>query len=415
MEIVYQRCAGLDVHKRTVVACANTLDADGKVAKQRRSFGTMTTDLIALRDWLTTHGVTHVAMESTGVFWKPIYNLLEGHLEVMVVNAQHIKAVPGRKTDIKDAEWIADLLQIGLLRPSFIPPVWQRVLRELTRSRTSLIEERTRTIARLQKGLEDANIKLASVASDLMGKSAQQMLHALVQGTLTPEQMAQFARGRMRSKREQLTQALTGYVQPHHRFMIAEHLTHLKALDQAITRLSEEIAEQLRSYEPILARLETIPGIKRRLAEVILAEIGPDMSRFPTAEHLASWAGMCPGNHQSAGKRLSGKTRKGSQWLRTALVEAAHAASHCKDCYLSAHYHRIAARRGKKRAAVALGHSLLIIIYHVIAEEKEYQELGGNYFDKLDQQGKEQRLVRQLKKLGFEVTLTPTSSDPISA
>lgn len=415
MEIVYQRCAGLDVHKRTVVACANLLDADGKLAKQRCTFGTMTTDLIALRDWLKAHGVTHVAMESTGVFWKPIYNLLEGHLEVMVVNAQHIKAVPGRKTDMKDAEWIADLLQIGLLRPSFIPPAWQRALRDLTRSRTSLIEERTRTIARLQKGLEDANIKLASVASDLMGKSAQQMLHALVQGSLTPEQMAQFARGRMRSKREQLTQALTGYLQPHHRFMIAEHLTHLKALEQAITRLSEEIAEQLRPYELVLVRLETIPGIKRRLAEVILAEIGPDMSRFPTAEHLASWAGMCPGNHQSAGKRLSGKTRKGSQWLRTALVEAAHAASHCKDCYLSAHYHRIAARRGKKRAAVALGHSLLIIIYHVIAEEKEYQELGGTYFDKLDQQGTQQRLVRQLKKLGFEVTLTPSSSDLISA
>jgi transposase len=408
MQVIYERCAGLDVHKRSVVACFTFLES-GQPSKERQTFSTMTPDLVRLRDWLKEQGCTHVAMESTGVFWKPVYNLLEEQMQVFVVNAQHIKAVPGRKTDIKDAEWIADLLQHGLLRPSFIPPAWQRHLRDLTRTRSALIQERTRVIARLQKGLEDANIKLASVVSDMMGISAQQMLHALVKGELSPAAMAEFARGKMRSKREQLAQALTGYLQPHHCVLITEHLAHIDNLDQAMTRLSSEIAERLAPYEDILSRLETIPGIKRRLAETLLVEIGPDMTRFPTAAHLASWAGMCPGNHESAGKRLSGKTRKGSQWLRTALVEAAHAASHCKECYLSAHYHHIAFRRGKKRAAVALGHTLLIIIYHVIAEKKEYEELGGDYLDQLDRQGKEKRLVRQLEKLGFEVALTPNA------
>jgi transposase len=248
------------------------------------------------------------------------------------------------------------------------------------------------------------------VASDLMGKSAQQMLHALLEGELTPEAMAEFARGRMRPKREQLVQALTGHLQAHHRFLLAEHLKHLSELQEAIARLSTEIAERLRPYEELLVRLETIPGVKRRLAEIILAEIGPDMQRFPSAQHLASWAGMCPGNHESGGKRLSGKTRKGSQWLRTALVEAAHAASHCKNAYLSAQYHRLAFRRGKKRAAVALAHTLLIIVYHLLAQEEKYQDLGGTYFDELDREKKEQRLVRQLEKLGFEVSLTPAVS-----
>ncbi len=243
-----------------------------------------------------------------------------------------------------------------------------------------------------------------------MGKSAQQMLHALLAGDLTPETMAGFARGRMRSKQEQLVQALTGHLQAHHRFLLAEHLKHISELQDAIARLSTEIAERLQPYEELLKRLETIPGVKRRLAEVILAEIGTDMRRFPSAQHLASWAGMCPGNHESAGKRLSGKTRKGSQWLRTALVEAAHAASHCKDSYLSAHYHRITLRRGKKRAAVALAHTLLIIVYHLLAQEEEYRELGGTYFDEFDREKKERQLVRQLEKLGFEVTLTPTSA-----
>jgi transposase len=409
MQIIHQQCAGLDVHKRSVVACLLFLK-NGQPCKERQTFSTMTPDLERLRDWLKDHNCTCVAMESTGVFWKPIYNLLEEHFQVLIVNAQHIKTVPGRKTDVKDAEWIADLLQHGLLRPSFIPPVWQRSLRDLTRTRSTLTQERTRVIARLQKELEDANIKLASVVSDVMGTSAQHMLHALVQGELSPAAMAEFARGKMRPKRELLAQALTGHFQSHHRLLVTEHLAHIENLEQAITRLSAEIAERLAPYEEILLRLETIPGIKRRIAEILLAEIGPDMSRFPSATHLASWAGMCPGNRESAGKRLSGKTRKGSQWLRTALVEAAHAASHCKECYLSAQYHHLAFRRGKKRAAVALGHTLLIIIYHLIAEKKEYEELGGDYLDQLDRQGKEKRLIRQLEKLGFEVSLTPTTS-----
>jgi transposase len=287
MQIVSERCAGLDVHKKSVMACLITPAANGQRRKERQTFSTMTPDLVRLRRWLTERQCSQVAMESTGVFWRPIFNILEGRVEVMVVNAQHIKAVPGRKTDLKDAEWIADLLQHGLLRPSFLPPAWQRIVRELTRSRTSLGEERSRVIARLQKGLEDANSKLAAVASELMGKSAQEMLQALLEGELTPEAMAQFARGRMRSKRELLVQALTGHLQAHHRFLLAEHLKHLSQLQDGIARLSGEIAERLHPYEKLLARLETIPGIKRRLAEVILSEIGTDMQRFPGARHAS--------------------------------------------------------------------------------------------------------------------------------
>jgi len=409
MQIVYERCAAVDVHKRTAVVCAVTPDAKGQRQKERRTFSTMTPDLLTMRHWLHALGVTHVAMESTGSFWKPIFNVLEGQMEVLLVNAQHVKAVPGRKTDLKDAEWLADLLQHGLLRPSFVPPAWQREVREFTRYRSRVIEERSRTINRLQKILEDANIKLSSVATNLMGRSAHEMLLALLAGEEDPAILAELARGKMRGKRDLLKQALQGQVKSHHRFLISEQLAHIEALDEEIAHLSAQIAERLRPFEQQLKRLETIPGIKRRLAEVILAEIGPDMSRFPDAKHLASWAGMCPGNSISAGKRLSGRTRRGSPWLRSALVEAAHAAIHAKDCYLAAQYHRLVVRRGGKKATIAVGHTLLVIIYHVLAEEKDDEELGGNYFDEWDRQAVQKRLVRRLEHLGYEVTLTPTS------
>jgi transposase len=409
MNIVYERCAGVDVHKKNVVVCAITPDEHGQRHKERCTFSTMMPDLLRMLHWFHILGVTHVAMESTGSFWKPIFNVLEGHVEVLVVNAQHLKAVPGRKTDLKDAEWIADLLQHGLLRPSFVPPAFQRELRELSRYRTSVIEERSRTINRLQKILEDTNIKLASVATDLMGRSAREMLAALVAGEADPVVLAQLARGKMRTKRDLLVQALQGQFKPHHRVLISEQLAHIDALDEEIEHLSAAIAQRLRPFEPQIKRLETIPGIQRRLAEVILAEIGFDMQRFPSARHLASWAGMCPGNRESAGKRLSGRTRKGSPWLRTALVEAAHAATHCKKSYLAAQYHRLVLRRGGKKATIAVGHTLLVIVYHVLADEKDYQELGGNYFDEQDRQAVQKRLVHRLEKLGYEVTLAPTS------
>ncbi len=410
MNVVYERCCGLDVHKKMLVACLILLGADGQRHKELRTFRTMMADLLALRDWLTAAGCTHVAMESTGVYWKPIYNVLDGQVEVLVVNAQHLKAVPGRKTDVHDAEWLADLLQHGLLRASYIPSAAQRQVRELTRTRTRLVQQRSQTINRLQKVLEDSNIKLASVVSDIMGMSAQAILKALLEGQTDPSLLADLAQGRLRAKREQLEHALVGSFQPHHRFLIQEHLTHIDYLDEAIARLSREIAEQLRPYERLLGLLDTIVGINRRLAEVVLAEIGTDVQRFATAKHLASWAGMCPGNDQSAGKRLSGRTRKGNRWLRTALMEAAHAAARTKNSYFSAQYRRLGSRRGKQKALVAVAHSILVIIYVVMSRQEDYRELGGNYFDERDRQAVEKRLVRRLEHLGYQVALHP--NDP---
>lgn len=405
MEVLYSRCCGLDVHKRTVVACLLTPGPKGQPTKQMRCFTTMTEDLLRLVDWLQAAGCTHLAMESTGVYWKPIYNLCEGVFTVLVVNAQHIKAVPGRKTDVRDAEWIADLLQHGLLRPSFIPPAPQRELRELTRYRSTLLRERAAEVNRIQKTLEGANIKLAAVATDVLGVSGRAMLEALVAGTTDAVTLARLARGRLRDKRADLEHALSGRVGAHQRFLLAEQLCHVDALDESIARLSQEIAERLRPFEAELGRLQTIPGVGRRAAEVLLAEIGPDMTRFPTAHHLASWAGMCPGNYESAGKRQKGTTRKGSPWLRAMLAEAAWGASHTKATYLAAQYHRLAAKRGRKRAIVAVGHSILVIAYYVLARQQPYAELGPTYFDERDRQATERRLVRRLEQLGLTVTI----------
>ena len=404
MQVIYERCCGLDVHKRTITACVLKWLGSGW-QKEIRQFGTMTSDLLGLLDWLVREGCTHVAMESTGVYWKPVYNILEGQFELLVVNAQHLKMVPGRKTDVRDAEWIAELLAHGLLRGSFVPPPSVRELRELTRYRSSLVRDRARTINRLQKVLEEANIKLASVVSDIHGVSARRMLEALVAGETDTEQLAGLAKGRLKDKHGQLVQALSGRLKPHQSFLIAEHLAQIDYLEGAIERLSHQIEERLRPFEQELGWLDTIPGVNRRTAEVLWAETGGDMGRFATARHLASWAGMCPGNNESAGKRRTGRTRKGSPWLRHCLVEAAHGAAHTKNKYLSSQYHRLAARRGKKKAQVAVGHSILVIAYHLLTRQQAYSDLGANYFDERDRQAVAKRCLNRLQKLGYQVTL----------
>ncbi len=411
MRMVYERCCGLDVHKKTVVACVLVPGVDGRPRKEIRSFGTMTLDLERLAAWLAAEGVTHVAMESTGVFWQPIWNLLEERFTLLLANAQHIKAVPGRKTDVRDCEWIAELLQHGLLPASFVPDRDQRELRELTRYRTTLLQERAAVVNRLQKTLEGANIKLAAVASNVVGASARRMLEQLVGGATDPAVLAECAKGKLRAKRPALEQALVGQFGPHQRFLVAQHLAHLDFLDESIERASTEIAARMQPVAEALARLDTIPGVGRRTAETLLAELGTDMTRFPTAGHLASWAGMCPGNDESAGKRRSGKTRKGNPWLRTALVEAAQAAARTKDTYLAAQHRRLAARRGGKKATVAAGHTILIIVYHLLSgQDDHYRELGGQYFDERDRQAVERRLVKRLERLGYTVALTPSAA-----
>ena len=408
MEIVYQACAGLDVHKATVVACVRRQRGTQRATSETRTFGTTTDELLALADWLGECGVTHVAMESTGVYWRPIWNLLEGLFELLLVNAQHIKQVPGRKTDVKDAEWIAQLLQHGLLHGSFVPPTPQRHLRELTRQRRQLIQTRASVVNRIQKVLEDANIKLASVATDVLGVSGRAMLEAMASGQDGPQQLAELARGKLRAKIPALRLALAGRVTEHHRFLLRLLLDELGQLEGLVTRVTERITEVLPApFVEAVKQLATIPGIDHRAAENILAEIGVDMEQFPLAAQLASWTGMCPGNDESAGKRRSGKTTKGNRWLRATLVQVAWAASHTKDTYLSAQYRRLATRRGKKRALVALGHTILVIIHTMLRTGTTYRELGGDYFDRLDQTRLTRSLVRRLERLGHKVTLAP--------
>jgi transposase len=405
MNVVYSRCAGLDVHKKTVVAAIIVPRGKRAWQKETRTFGTMTADLLELSDWLQAYEVTHVAMESTGEYWKPIFNILEANFQVLLVNSQHISKVPGRKTDVSDAEWIADLLRHGLLKPSFIPPPGQRALRELTRHRTNFVRERMNLANRLQKVLESANIKLASVATDVLGVSGRAILDALIAGRVDPNEMAELAKGRMRDKRELLARALAGRVQPHHRFVLTELLCQIDSIDETLTRFDEQIAEYLHPFELAVELLDTIPGVARQTAQVILAEMGADMSRFPSAAHLAAWAGVAPGNYESAGKRQSGKVRQGNRTLRSALVQAANAAARTKNTYLAAQYHRLAARRGRKKALLAVAHSILVIAYYVIRRQEPYHELGGDYFDQRRPAITAKRLVKRLERLGYQVSL----------
>jgi transposase len=450
MQVVYERCCGLDVHKKMIVACLSCLNATGQRRKEIRTFSTMTADLLQLLDWLNGAECTHVALESTGVYWKPIFNLLESHVEVWLVNAHHIKAVPGRKTDIKDAEWIADLLQHGLLRPSFIPPAPQHELRELTRYRASLVADRARLVNRLHKGLEDTNLKLAAVVTDITGVSARAILRALLAGETDPTTLAQLARGRLRRKQEQLAQALVGTLQDHHRSLLTTQLALLDVFDQQIAAFDRQIAARIsrdddadeddsvapraRSLQapassPVLARttgepsppdvtrqglpgyaasirrLDAIPGVNQRIAEVVLAEVGNDMSRFPSAGHLASWAGLCPGSDISAGKRLSSKAGKENRWVRQALVEAAHGAAHSKETFLGERYRRLSKRLGRKKAILAVAHSILGIIYHLLNRPHDYCELGSHYFDEKEQEALKRRSIRRLEQLGYHVIL----------
>lgn len=401
MQVLYKRCCGLDVHKKSVTACAITPEG-----KEIKTFGTMTDELFALVEWVKSKGCTHAAMESTGVYWKPIYNLLElEDIEILVVNAQHIKTVPGRKTDVKDAQWIADLLRHGLLKGSYIPDRDQRELRELVRYRKSLVGERSREVNRMQKVLEGCNIKLSSVATDITGVSAKAMLKAIIDDAGDPFVIAKLAKGKLKNKQKELEKALVGLVGKHQKMLLTAQLKHIEFMDQQIIELDQEIEERMHPFDEELALLETIPGVGRRTAEDIAAEIGVDMDRFPTDAHLSSWAGMSPGNNESAGKRKSGKTTKGNKSLRTTLVNSARSAARTKNTYLSAQYRRIASRRGANRAAVAVGHTILVIAYHIIKKREPYKELGADYFDQRKKDMVVNNAVKRLMALGYKVTV----------
>jgi len=406
MDTLIERCAGLDVHKDTVVACVRVPARGGGREQFIQTFGTTTAQLLALRDWLVAQGVTRVGMESTGVYWKPVYYVLEDALECWLLNARHLRNVPGRKTDVADAAWICQLVEHGLVRPSFVPPKPIRELRNLTRYRKAQIEERTREAQRLDKILQDAGIKLSSVASDVLGVSGRAMLRALIAGTRDPETLAELARGTLRRKIPALRQALHGRFGPHHALLVGTILAKLEFLEEALEHLSAEIEQVIAPFAAEAALLRTIPGVDRRTAEAVVAEIGVDMSRFGAAGRLASWAGWCPGNNESAGRHGSGKTRKGSKWLHTYLTQAAKAAARTKDTYLGAQYARLRGRRGPARATVAVGHSILVAAYHILDRHEPYRELGPDYFRRRhSREHQTRRLVRQIEALGYHVRL----------
>ena len=414
MEVLVERCAALDVHKDTVMACVRRPGPGARREQEVREFRTWTSALAELRAWLTGEGVVQVAMEATGVYWRPVWSALEamGGVEVLLVNAQHVKNLPGRKTDVADAAWLAQLLECGLLRGSFVPPPVIARLRDLTRYRTRLVQDRAREIQRMQKMLEIAGIKLDSVVSDVTGKAARRMLDALVAGNTDVEAMADMALARMRPKIGELRLALEADVTDHHRLMLSLHLGHIDQLTATIARLDEEVVREIDPFVEQVQLLCTIPGIGQRTAEIVIAEIGVDMSRFPTAANLASWAGLCPGLHESAGKRRSGRARKGDRALRVALCEAAWSAARTRDTYLGAQFRRFSRRMGKKnqgKAIFAVAHTLLVIIWHVLANDVPYHELGADYFDKRDEQAETRRHVAALRRLGHDVTLTPAA------
>jgi transposase len=408
MQVLYPRCAGLDVHKDSVVArirCVSTPLHD-----EVRSFATATSALLELSEWLSTHGVTHVAMEATGVYWKPVWHLLEGHFELVLANAQHIRNVPGRKTDVNDATWIADLLAHGLIRSSFVPPVPIQELRDLTRTRKQLVREISQHSSRIQKILEDANLKLGSVLSDVLGKSGRAILNALIDGQTDPEKLADLAQGTARKKRTELVEALHGRVRDHHRKLLKVHLDLVEALEQALTDIDLAVGKTLTPIQDSARLLTTMPGVSDRTAQVMVAEVGVDMARFPTAAHLISWAGLCPRNDESAGKRRSTRVHKGAPWLKTTLVSAAWAAVCTKDSYLKAQFHRLRARRGAKKAILAVAASMLTAAYHMLKNGVEYNDLGADHFTRRDREKMIQRLVRRINDLGCQVQLTPEAA-----
>ncbi len=412
MDVAFERCAGIEVHKRMLVVCRLGGDATGQRLAETRTFGTTTSEVLRRSDWLAEGGCTHVGIESTGEYWKPICKVLEGVFEVWLLNAQHSKAVPGRKTDVKDAQWIAELLAHGLVRPSFIPAREQRDLRELTRSRVSFVRERATLVHRVHQRLEGANRKLCSVLTNVMGASGRAMLRALLAGETDPQTLAELACGRLRKKRGQLAQALQGQLRPHQRCVLAELLTQIDTLDETIARFDthvEAACAAAADEAEVVALLDTIPGVATTAAQMLVAEIGTDLQRFPSAAALAAWAGLAPGNDERAGRQRSGRTRTGNTWLRAVRVQTAQAAAHMKHTSLAARYRRSAARRGAKRAIIAVAHTILVIAYHVIARREPYQEHGEDYLQRASPEQRTPRLVRQLGNLGFAVTLRPTA------